>query len=92
MFMQRGATMYEHDLDAYRKRIGAFGWETLLVNDGHDLEEVLTAYEIARRARGRPTMIIAKTFKGKGVSFLEDEKGWHGKALDDDQLARLRSC
>ena len=48
--------------------------------DGHDKEEILGAFEKARTAKGRPTAIIAKTVKGKGVSFMENQAGWHGKA------------
>jgi transketolase len=84
---QRGETMYGHDLTAYEQRLAAFGWETLVI-DGHDFGEILPALERAFAVRGRPVMIIARTFKGKGVSFLEDENGWHGKALDREQLAR----
>ncbi len=78
---QRGETMYGWDLAAYQRRVSAFGWETLVI-DGHSLSEILSAYEAARRVSGRPTMIIARTVKGKGVSFLEDKEGWHGKTLN----------
>jgi transketolase len=78
---QRGETMYGWDLAAYRKRVSAFGWETLVI-DGHSFPEILSAYEAARRVSGHPTMIIARTVKGKGVSFLEDKEGWHGKTLN----------
>lgn len=84
---QRGETMYGHDLEAYRSRISSFGWETILV-DGHSFEEILRAYESSLRVRSRPTMIIAKTIKGKGVSFLEDRNGFHGKALKKEDLDR----
>jgi transketolase len=84
---QRGETMYGHDLQAYEHRIAAFGWETILV-DGHSFEEILPAYQQAALVSGKPAMIIAKTIKGKGVSFLEDKNGWHGKALNKDELAR----
>ncbi|MGA2400998.1 MAG: transketolase [Syntrophobacteraceae bacterium] len=84
---QRGETMYGHDLDAYRRRISSFDWETILI-DGHSFPEVLEAYGKALRTSGRPTMIIARTIKGKGVSFLEDKNGWHGKALKKDELQR----
>lgn len=83
---QRGETMYGHDLRAYQQRIEAFGWQTVLVEDGHDQAQVCEAYESATRIKDRPAMIIAKTVKGKGVSFLADQNGWHGKALDDTQL------
>lgn len=82
---QRGETMYGHDLIAYQKRVNAFGWKTFLV-DGHSFSEVLTAYRRALRVTGQPTMIIARTIKGKGVREIEDKDNWHGKALDHDQL------
>jgi transketolase len=84
---QRGETMYGHDLEAYEKRISAFGWETILI-DGHNLAEVVAAYEKALAVADKPTMIIAKTIKGKGVSFVEDKNGWHGKALSQEDLQR----
>ncbi len=84
---QRGETMYGHDVAAYRSRIAAFGWETIVI-DGHHLPQIGTAFEQAARAADRPVMIIAKTVKGKGVSFIEDRNGWHGKALKKDELVR----
>ncbi|MBB02118.1 MAG: transketolase [Planctomyces sp.] len=88
---QRGETMYGHDLDAYRKRLEAFDWRTIVVEDGHDHAEILNAYEQACNEQNRPVMIIARTLKGKGVSFLEDESGWHGKPLDDEKLQQALS-
>lgn len=84
---QRGETMYGHDLTAYEKRISAFGWETITI-DGHAFDEILDAYEKALKVSGRPTMIIAKTIKGKGVSFLEDREGWHGVVLNKEEFGR----
>jgi transketolase len=84
---QRGETMYGHDLQAYQNRLAAFGWDTILI-DGHAFPEVLAAYEKALKPRGRPTMIIARTIKGKGVSFIEDKNGWHGKALNKEEFER----
>ena len=84
---QRGETMYGHNLAAYQRRIGAFGWETILI-DGHSFPEILDAYRRASQVSGRPTMIIAKTIKGKGVPEVEDQEGWHGKALKPDQFER----
>jgi transketolase len=84
---QRGETMYGHDLIAYERRLAAFGWETILI-DGHDFAEILAAFEKALTVTGKPVMIIAWTIKGKGVSFLEDRNGWHGKALSREQLAQ----
>lgn len=81
---QRGETMYGHDVDAYRRRVAAFGWETIVV-DGHSLGAVLAAYAQASGA-DKPVMIIAKTIKGKGVALVEDRDGWHGKALSREQF------
>ena len=61
----------------------AFGWNVLEIN-GHDFEEILDAFAKARECKGKPTMIVAKTVKGKGVSFMEDNAGWHGKAPNDE--------
>jgi transketolase len=87
---QRGETMYGHDLGAYEKRVQSFGWETIEI-DGHNNDEILLAYQKAAQAGGRPVMIIARTVKGKGVSFVEDKNGWHGKALNKDQLRQALS-
>ncbi|MBW8781389.1 MAG: transketolase [Verrucomicrobia bacterium] len=81
---QRGETMLGHDIAAHARRIEAFGWETIQI-DGHDFPQILDAFDRAARA-DRPVMIVARTVKGKGISFLEDADGWHGKALDEKQL------
>jgi transketolase len=86
-FGQRGETMYGHDLSVYRDRASAFGWETIII-DGHHMPQILTAFKQALQARERPVMIIARTIKGKGVSFIEDRNGWHGKPLKKDELTR----
>jgi transketolase len=65
----------------------AFNWHVAEI-DGHDFAQVLAAYEEAARTKGRPTVIIARTVKGKGVSFMENAAGWHGKAPNADELAR----
>src|SRR2546430_16324017 len=80
---QRGPTELEWDVEAYAARVRAFGCEAIVI-DGHDPVAIDDALGRARRAE-RPTVIVAKTIKGKGVSFLEDKEGWHGKALDPDQ-------
>jgi transketolase len=77
---QSGTTQWQHDLEALAVRWRAFGWHALVV-DGHDLPALLDAFEKARQTRGRPTMILARTLKGKGVSFMEGLGGWHGKPL-----------
>lgn len=85
---QRGATMYGHDLEPYRKRVAAFGWHTITIEDGHSLAAVSRAYEEALRVKDQPVMIIAATIKGKGVSFIENKNGWHGKVLSQEELGR----
>ncbi len=82
---QRGETMVGWNLDTYQQRIELFGWETVVIQDGHNLEEIYRAFEQTSK-QTRPLMIIAKTIKGKGVSFLENQEGWHGKALSQEQL------
>src|SRR5712691_5035956 len=77
---QSGPTMYEHHLEPYLSRLRGFGWEAAAV-DGHDVKAVKEAYARARATKGKPFGIVARTFKGKGVSFLENKEGWHGKAL-----------
>jgi len=84
---QRGETMYGHDLSVYERRVSAFGWETFVI-DGHSFQDILTAYGKALMTKDKPAMIIAKTVKGKGVSFIENRNGWHGKALTRDELGR----
>ena len=76
---QSRPTMWQHDMDAFSRRWRAFGWQAIVI-DGHDLDQILDAYEEARRTKGRPTMILARTIKGKGVSFAEGKDGWHGRA------------
>lgn len=77
---QSRATQWGHDLEAFASRWRAFGWHTITV-DGHSVEELLAAYDEARATTGKPTMIIARTLKGKGVESIADKDGWHGKAL-----------
>ncbi len=72
---QRGETMLQHDLGAYVKRIRAFGWNTIVI-DGHDPGAIDAAYEKARASTKKPTMIVAKTIKGKGLPASEDRPEW----------------
>ena len=93
---QRGETMVGWDLDVYRDRAHAFGWETIEI-DGHDVEAIDRAFtEAAGGTNGKPTVVIARTIKGKGVKAVENQLGWHGKALDDadeaiEELGGLRN-
>src|SRR5690606_21427319 len=77
---QSRATQFGHDLDAIGPRWAAFGWHTLEI-DGHDIQAILDALDEARETKGRPTVILARTLKGKGISLLEGKDGWHGKPL-----------
>ncbi|MGQ0680259.1 MAG: transketolase [Actinomycetota bacterium] len=83
---QRGPTELEWDLQAYAKRIEAFGWNALTI-DGHSLQEIEDALTEAVDD-GRPTAIVAKTLKGQGVSFIADQPGWHGKPLNAEEAQR----
>ena len=62
----------------------AFGWHVIQI-DGHDYTAIEAAFAEARTVKGKPTMILAKTVKGKGISFMENNAGWHGKAPNDEQ-------
>ena len=79
---QRGETMYGWNTAAYAARLQAFGWHTIEI-DGHDVDAINTAYQQAVATQGRPTAIIAKTMKGRGVSAVQDKEGFHGRPLDD---------
>jgi transketolase len=77
---QSQATMYAHDLTNYADRFASCGWNSLVI-DGHNVTEIIQALHTAIRTEGKPTAIIARTVKGKGISLLEDLDGWHGKPL-----------
>jgi len=87
---QRGETMHGWDLDSYANRARDFGWHTIEI-DGHDVEQIDQAYGDALAQQGQPTVIVARTLKGKGVKEVEDKPNWHGKALDhpDEAIAEL---
>lgn len=68
------------------EKFKSFGWNVIVV-DGHNYEELIAAFENAKKCEGVPTAIVAHTHKGKGVSFMEDNAGWHGKAPSDEELA-----
>jgi transketolase len=77
---QSDPTMLQHDMEGYRTRWAAFGWHALIV-DGHSMPALLGAFEEAARTKQRPTVLLAKTFKGKGISFMQDQPNWHGKPV-----------
>jgi transketolase len=81
---QRGETMHGWNTTLYAARAEAFGWNAIVI-DGHNYEEINQAFARAAQPNGTPTVIVARTVKGKGVSFLENVNGWHGKALNKEQ-------
>ena len=84
---QRGETDLGWNSAAYAARARAFGWHAIEI-DGHDLEAIDRAYAEALQPRDQPTLIVAKTMKGRGVSFLENKDGWHGKTLKADEAEK----
>lgn len=72
------------------KKFESFGWHVIKI-DGHDFEQIDQAFEEAKATKGQPTVILAKTIKGKGVSFMENNVGWHGKAPNDEQFAQAKA-
>ncbi|HKP01287.1 MAG TPA: transketolase, partial [Nitrospiraceae bacterium] len=77
---QSDPTMLQHDMEAYRARWSGFGWHALIV-DGHDLSALLAAFDEAAATKNKPTVVLAKTYKGRGISLIEDRPNWHGKPL-----------
>lgn len=75
------------EVEPLAAKYGAFGWDVMRI-DGHKMEQVVDALEQARNVKGRPVMILADTVKGKGVSFMEDQAGWHGKAPNYQELTQ----
>ncbi len=66
------------------EKFRSFGFQVINI-DGHDIEEIIKAFEVAKNVKGKPTCIIAKTIKGKGITFMENQAGWHGKAPNEEQ-------
>ncbi|HSY16858.1 MAG TPA: transketolase [Candidatus Acidoferrales bacterium] len=84
---QSQATMFGHDINVYVKRFEAFGWRVETLEDGHDMEEILEVLSGVGLDE-RPLAIIAKTYKGAGVSFIQDKDGWHGKPLSKEEAVQ----
>lgn len=84
---QSQATAFAHDLTVYRKRFEAFGWRVETLDDGHDMEEIIEVLSGVGLDE-KPLAIIAKTYKGAGVSFLQDQDSWHGKPLSAEEAAK----
>jgi transketolase len=77
--------MHGWDLSSYSERLRAFGWNAIEI-DGHDVEQIDAAYREAESTTGKPTAVVAKTIKGKGYSKVENQPGWHGKAISQDDV------
>jgi len=84
---QSQATMFGHDINIYVKRFESFGWRVETLDDGHDMEEIMEVLSGVGLDE-RPLAIIAKTYKGAGVSFLQDKDAWHGKPLNKEEAAQ----
>ena len=85
-----GSTKDVMPLEPLDQKFAAFGFHVITIN-GHDFDQILSAYQQAAATKGQPTVILAKTVKGKGISFMENDAGWHGKAPNDEQLAQAVS-
>ena len=85
-----GATKDVMPTEPLDKKFEAFGCHVIKI-DGHDFEQINAAYAEAAATKGQPTVILAKTIKGKGVSFMENNAGWHGKAPNDEQFAQAKA-
>ena len=81
-----GATKDVMPSEPLDKKLEAFNWHVIKI-DGHDVAQILAALSEARRTKGKPTAILMSTTKGKGVSFMENQAGWHGKAPNADEFA-----
>jgi transketolase len=84
---QRGPTEFEWDMATYQRRVEAFGCRALVI-DGHDVAEIDEALSSARAEAERPTVVLARTIKGKGFREIENKDNWHGKALPEDMAER----
>ena len=85
-----GATKDVMPPEPLDQKFAAFNWNVIHVN-GHDYDALIAAFEAAAACKGKPTVLIAKTTKGKGVSFMENNAGWHGKAPNDEQYAQAKA-
>ena len=85
-----GATKDVMPSEPLDEKFRAFNWHVIVV-DGHDYDALVAAFEEAKTVKGKPTMLILKTTKGKGVSFMENNYGWHGKAPNDEQYEQAKA-
>ena len=85
-----GATADVMPSEPLDKKFEAFNWNVIHV-DGHDYDALVKAFAEAETVKGKPTVLLLKTVKGKGVSFMENNAGWHGKAPNDEQYAQAKA-
>lgn len=90
-FQIDGAVKDVMNVTPIKEKFEAFGWDTLEI-DGHNFEEISDAVKKAKESVDKPTVIIAHTTKGKGISFMENQAGWHGKAPNDDEYKTALEC
>ncbi len=81
---QSGESIHNHDVEKYAQKFQAFGWQTIVIN-GHEITEIIAAIDRAHATTDRPTMIVAKTFKGHGLEGVENLAGWHGKPFKPEE-------
>lgn len=84
---QSQATMLGHDVDAHAARFAAFGWNAI-VCDGHDVDDLLEAFDTAKATTDKPTVLVAKTLKGKGYAAVENQNGFHGKPFSEEECEK----
>ena len=84
-----GTTEHIMSLEPLSEKWRSFGWNVLEI-DGHDISQIISALELAKETKDKPTMIVAKTVKGKGISFMENQLAYHGRALTSEEMDRAR--
>lgn len=87
---QSDPTSMQHEMDHYQRRWDSYGWNAIVL-DGSDIESICKAFYDAEQTTGKPTMILAKTYKGAGIPGIEDQLNWHGKALGDKANAAIEA-
>jgi transketolase len=84
-----GTTEQVVSLEPLAEKWRAFGWNVLEI-DGHDMFQIISVLDMSKKMKGKPTMIIARTVKGKGISFMENQLAYHGRALTKEEMAKAR--
>ncbi|KAL1441529.1 hypothetical protein MTO96_008494 [Rhipicephalus appendiculatus] len=87
---QSEPTAFQHQMEIYKTRLDSFGFNTYVI-DGHDVEALCKAFSDAANVRNKPTAVLCKTYKGKGIAGIEDSENWHGKPLGDKAPAAIEA-